>query len=33
MSGTTSMQAVRLHEPGGPEALRVEHVPVPQPGD
>jgi len=26
-----SMLAVRLHEPGGPEAMRVESVPVPQP--
>ena len=28
----TTMQAVRLHETGGAEALRVETVPVPQPG-
>lgn len=26
------MQAVRVHEPGGAEVLRVEQVPVPQPG-
>ena len=26
------MTAVRVHEPGGPEALRVEQVPVPRPG-
>lgn len=26
------MQAVRIHAPGGPDALRVERVPVPQPG-
>lgn len=29
----TSMRAVRLHSPGGAEALRVERVPVPQPGE
>ena len=28
----TTMWAVRVHEPGGPEALRYEEVPVPQPG-
>jgi NADPH:quinone reductase len=27
-----TMRAVRLHAPGGPEALRVETVPVPRPG-
>ena len=31
MSDVNTMTAVRLHEPGGPEALRVERVPVPQP--
>ena len=33
MSGESTMLAVRLHEPGGPEALRVERVPVPEPGE
>lgn len=32
MSGERFMRAVRLHEPGGAEALRVERVPVPRPG-
>lgn len=27
------MQAVRLHEPGGAEALRVETIPIPRPGE
>ena len=27
-----TMQAVRLHAPGGPDALQVETVPVPRPG-
>src|SRR5215211_7856298 len=27
-----TMRAVRLHEPGGAEALRVESVPIPRPG-
>jgi NADPH2:quinone reductase len=27
-----SMQAIRVHEYGGPEALRLEEIPVPQPG-
>ena len=31
MSSTT-MLAVRVHEPGGPEALRPEQVPIPEPG-
>ncbi|HEX2081553.1 MAG TPA: quinone oxidoreductase [Longimicrobium sp.] len=31
MSDVETMTAVRLHEPGGPEALRVERVPVPHP--
>ncbi|HEX2190175.1 MAG TPA: quinone oxidoreductase [Longimicrobiaceae bacterium] len=31
MKGERTMLAVRLHEPGGPEALRVERVPVPVP--
>jgi NADPH2:quinone reductase len=26
------MKAIRVHEPGGPEALRVDDVPVPEPG-
>ncbi|HET9985687.1 MAG TPA: quinone oxidoreductase [Longimicrobiales bacterium] len=26
------MRAVRIHETGGPEAMRVEDIPVPQPG-
>ncbi|MFL5582018.1 MAG: quinone oxidoreductase family protein [Gemmatimonadaceae bacterium] len=26
------MKAVRIHAPGGPEAMRVEDVPMPQPG-
>jgi NADPH2:quinone reductase len=28
----TSMKAVRVHSPGGPEALRYEDVPEPVPG-
>ena len=33
MSDTTEqMLAVRVHTPGGAEAMRVEHVPVPRPG-
>jgi NADPH2:quinone reductase len=32
MSGGDTMLAVRLHEHGGPEALRAERVPIPQPG-
>lgn len=28
----TRMQVVRLHQPGGPQALRLEELPVPQPG-
>jgi NADPH2:quinone reductase len=28
----TMMQAIRIDYPGGPEAMRVEQVPVPQPG-
>jgi NADPH:quinone reductase len=28
----TTMRAVRVHETGGPEAMRVEEVPVPRPG-
>ncbi len=27
------MKAIRIHEPGGPEALRLEEVPDPQPGE
>src|SRR3954447_16146866 len=27
-----TMRAVRLHEPGGAEALRVETIPIPRPG-
>ncbi|HEX2211396.1 MAG TPA: quinone oxidoreductase [Longimicrobium sp.] len=27
-----TMQAVRLHQPGGADALRVERIPVPRPG-
>ena len=26
------MRAVRVHQPGGPEALRIEEVPTPEPG-
>lgn len=33
MSAETTMQAVRLHEPGGADALRVERVPVPRPAE
>ena len=25
------MQVVRVHQPGGPEALRIEHAPEPMP--
>jgi NADPH:quinone reductase len=32
MSGSATMRAVRIHAPGGADALRVEHVPVPEPG-
>ena len=32
MTDETPMQAVRLHQPGGADALVVERVPVPQPG-
>jgi NADPH2:quinone reductase len=32
MADSDTMQAVRLHEPGGAEALRMEQVPVPRPG-
>lgn len=32
MSAQTTMLAVRLHDHGGPEALRPERVPIPQPG-
>ncbi len=28
-----SMQAIRIHEFGGPEVLRLEEIPVPEPGD
>src|SRR5688572_24391637 len=31
MSDVSTMTAVRVHEPGGPEALRVERVPIPEP--
>ncbi len=31
MSDVSTMTAVRLHEPGGPEALRVERVLIPEP--
>ena len=31
MNMPSVMQAVRIHEPGGPEALRVETMPVPRP--
>ena len=27
------MLAIRIHETGGPEKLRVDDVPVPSPGD
>lgn len=26
------MKAIRVHEPGGPEALRYEDIPLPEPG-
>src|SRR5919202_1252821 len=29
--GRSMMRAVRIHEQGGPEVMRVEEVPVPQP--
>ncbi len=29
---TPTMQAVRVHAPGGPDALHIERVPVPRPG-
>ncbi len=32
MSADQTMLAVRVHEPGGPEVLRPERVPVPAPG-
>ncbi|HLL82230.1 MAG TPA: quinone oxidoreductase, partial [Longimicrobium sp.] len=32
MTDRATMTAVRLHEAGGPEAFRVERVPVPRPG-
>jgi NADPH:quinone reductase len=33
MSATeNTMQAVRMHAPGGPEVMRVERIPVPSPG-
>ncbi|HEX8451424.1 MAG TPA: quinone oxidoreductase [Longimicrobium sp.] len=32
MTDRATMTAVRLHETGGPEALRTERVPVPEPG-
>jgi NADPH2:quinone reductase len=31
MSDTPTMLAVRVHEPGGPEALHAERIPVPEP--
>ncbi|HEU0298891.1 MAG TPA: quinone oxidoreductase [Longimicrobium sp.] len=31
MTEVNTMTAVRVHEPGGPESLRVERVPVPEP--
>src|SRR2546428_3591129 len=30
--GTTSVKAIRVHSPGGSEALRYEDVPQPAPG-
>src|SRR2546428_9384936 len=32
LKGTTSVKAIRIHSPGGPEALRYEDVPQPAPG-
>src|SRR3989475_7478383 len=32
LKGTTSVKAIRVHSPGGPEALRYEDVPQPAPG-
>jgi NADPH2:quinone reductase len=32
MSDAPTMLAVRVHEPGGPEALHAERIPVPEPG-
>jgi NADPH2:quinone reductase len=33
MSGSdAAMRAVRIHEPGGPDVMRIEAVPVPRPG-
>lgn len=29
---THTMRAVRLHEHGGPEVLRYDEVPIPEPG-
>lgn len=29
---TPTMRAIRLHEHGGPDVLRYEQVPLPQPG-
>ena len=29
---THTMRAIRLHEHGGPEVLRYEEVPIPEPG-
>src|SRR5262249_6155507 len=31
--GDSSMRAIRIHEYGGPEAMRLEELPTPQPGD
>src|SRR5512133_3582427 len=28
-----SMKAIRIHEHGGPEVLKLEEIPVPQPGE
>src|SRR5215212_464496 len=30
--GNSSMQAIRIHEVGGPEVLHLEDVPLPEPG-
>src|SRR3954453_1598632 len=32
VGGEETMRAVRLHEPGGAEAMRYEAVPIPRPG-